>query len=115
MGDGRTEGSSTIGDGGQAAIFHLMLMAQVLVPRGIQFYLRSGKKMAQQHLGSSSFFLVIGDMVALDCILDGCCNLHEPSRASKTNSASSNKAIPLAIYCIMNLFGSSVTSSCCFS
>lgn len=44
MGDGRTEGSSTIGDGGQAAIFHLMLMAQVLVPRGIQFYLRSGKK-----------------------------------------------------------------------
>lgn len=34
MGDGRTEGRSAIGDGGQEQVFrpHLMLMVQVLVP-----------------------------------------------------------------------------------
>ena len=43
--------------------FHsrLTLMAQVLVPCWIQFYLAS--------------FFVIDGMVALDCILNGCCNL----------------------------------------
>ena len=33
------------------------------------------EKMIQWCLGSSSFFLIIGDTVALDCILNGYCNL----------------------------------------
>jgi len=37
--DGRAEESLAIGDGRQAAVSHLTLMAQVLVPCWIQFYL----------------------------------------------------------------------------
>ena len=57
--------------------FHssLMLMAQVLVPCWIQFYLAAWKKTTQWCLGSSSFSLVIGGIVALNCILNGCCTL----------------------------------------
>ena len=49
--------------------FHscLTLLAQVLVPCRLQFYL--------PYLNSSSFFLIIDDMVALNCIPNGCCNL----------------------------------------
>ena len=55
--------------------FHacLMLMAQVLVLGWIQFYLL--KKMTQQCLDSSLFFLFTDEMVALDCILNSCFNI----------------------------------------
>ena len=51
----------------------LMLIAQVLVPCWIQFYLPSWTK-DPVILGSSSFFspLVIDDTVPLDCILNNC-------------------------------------------
>ena len=57
--------------------FHssLTLMAQVLVPCWIQFYLAAWKKTTQWCLGSSSFSLVIDGIVALNCILNGCCTL----------------------------------------
>ena len=49
------------------------------------------KKMTQWCLGSSSFSLVGDDMIALDCIMNGCCNLRELfwSCPSKSNRASS--------------------------
>ena len=63
------------------------------------------------------FFLIIHDSVALDCILNGCCNLRVPFYIQvlhlKTNSASSDKENPLAVSCIASLFASSVTSSPC--
>ena len=31
---------------------------------------------SQGYLGSSSFFIIIDDMLVLDCILNGCCSLH---------------------------------------
>ena len=90
MGDGRAERSSAIGDGGQAAIS--------LTP-----------DLDGTHV------LIIDDTVALDCILNVAATfVYRPTfrcSASKTNSASSNKENPLAISCVVNLFGSSVTSS----
>ena len=73
-------------------------------------YLR--EKMIQWWPGSSSFFffffLIIHDSVALDCILNGCCNLRVPFYIQvlhlKTNSASSDKENPLAASCIVNLW-----------
>jgi len=65
---------------------------------------------------SSSFIFVIDDLVALDCILNACCNLcfilHSTFRscASKTNSASSNKENPSGVSYIVYLF--SYSSSC---
>jgi len=42
VGDGRAEGLLAVGDGGQAAISLMLdLMAQILVPCWIQFYLPS--------------------------------------------------------------------------
>ena len=114
MGDGRAEGSSAIGDGGQAAIS----LTPDVDGTGSGSLLDSIyllEKAIQRCLGSSSFFLVIDDTVALDCILNGCCNLrvllYVWVLCLKTNSASSNKENPLAISCVVNLFGSSVTSS----
>ena len=116
MGDGRAEGTSAIGDGGQAAI---SLTPDVdgtgsgsLLDSILSTLL---KKMIQRCLGSSSFFLIIDDTVALDCILNGCCNLCVPFYVQvlcpQNYSASSNKENPLAISCIVNLLSSSVTSS----
>ena len=119
MGDGRAEGSSAIGYVGQAAI---SLMPDVdgtssgsLLDSILSTFL---KKTIQCCLGSSSFFLVVDDIVALDCILNGCCNLRAlfylQVPCLKTNSAASKKENPLTIDCIVNLFGSSVTyPSCC--
>ena len=94
VGDGRAEGASETGDRGQAAIPYQQLMAQVLVPCWIQFCLPSWKTI-QWCLSGSSFFLIIDATVALDYILNGCCNLHVPSYigacASKPNSASSHR------------------------
>ena len=76
VGDSRAEGSSTIGDGGQAAI---SLQSDVdgtgsdsLLDSVLSTLL---EKMIHWCLGSSPFFLLIDDTVALDCILNGCCNL----------------------------------------
>ena len=59
--------------------------------------------MIPRHLGSSSFSLVIGDTIALDCILNSYCNHCVPFQVQvlrlKTNSASSNTENPLAISC----------------
>ena len=81
MGDGRAEGSSAIGDGGQAAI---SLTPDVdgtgsgSLLDSILSTLLKKKKTIQRCLGSSSFFLVIDDTVALYCLLNGCCNLRVP-------------------------------------
>ena len=93
-----------------------MLMAQVWFLAGFSSTLL--KKTTQWCLGSSSFILVIDDMVALDCILNSCSSLCVPFYIRVLclkNSASSNKEYPLAISCVMNLSGSSVTSSSCLS
>ena len=59
--------------------------------------------MIPRHLGSSSFSLIIDDTIALDCILNSCCNHCVPFQVQvlrlKTNSASSNTENPLAISC----------------
>ena len=59
--------------------------------------------MIPRHLGSSSFSLIIDDTIALDCILNSCCNHRVPFQVQvlrlKTNSASSNTENPLAISC----------------
>ena len=88
------------------------------IPCYIQFYLPSwGEVWVVAH-----FLLIIRDMVALDCILNGCWNFHVPfyvffwSYGSKTSSVSSNKENPFAISCIVNPFSPSVTfSSSCYS
>ena len=79
MGDGRAEGSSAKGDGGQAAI-SLMPDAD-----GAGSWLLAGfrsvhplEKTIQGCLGSSSFSLVTDGTEALDWILNGCHNLHIP-------------------------------------
>ena len=79
MGDCRAEGSSATGDKGQAAIS--------LTPDidgtgsgssldSILFTLL--KKRSSDVWVVALFFLVIDDAVALDCILNGCCNLRVP-------------------------------------
>ena len=106
MGDGRAEGLSAIGDGEQAAIsltpdddgtgsgsllgssllgwpkssfgfFHKMLQKpeRTFWPGPISTVL---KKQSSDVWVVAIFFLVIDDMVALDCILNCCCNLHVP-------------------------------------
>ena len=73
MGDSRAEGSSATGDGEQAAISLMPdVEAQVLVPCWIKFCLKNHLVLTV----ISSLFLIIGDTVALDCILNGCCKLH---------------------------------------
>ena len=79
MGDGRAEGSSAIGDGGQAAVS----LTPDVDGTGSGFLLDSIlstllKKSDPVIPGSSSFFLIIGDTVALACILNGCCHLCVP-------------------------------------
>ena len=75
--------------------------------------------MIQWRLSSSSFFLIIDNIVELDWILNGCCNLCVHfvfgSWASKTNSASPDEENPFAISCVLNLCRSSITSSSCLS
>ena len=77
MGDGRAEGSSAIGDGGQAAISVMpdvdgtgsgSLLDSILSPLL--------KKRSSDVWVVALFFLVLDDIVALDCILNGCCKLH---------------------------------------
>ena len=77
MGDGRTEGSSAIGNGEQAAI---SLMPDVggtgsgsLLDSILSTLLK--KKQSSDGLDSSSFSLIIGDPVVLDSILN---NIHVP-------------------------------------
>ena len=65
------------------------------------------------------FFPIIDDMVALDYILNSCCDLCVPFYVwvpcLKTNSASPDKENLLDISCVINLLGSSVTSFSCLS
>ena len=73
MGDGRAAGSSAIENGGQAVIS----LTPDLAGKGSGSLLDSIlstllKKMIQRCLGSSSFFLIIDDTVALDCTLHSC-------------------------------------------
>ena len=78
-GDGRAEGSSAIGDGGQAAV---SLMPDTdgtgsgsLLDSIVSTLL---KKWSSDVCVVALFFLVVDDPVALDCILNGCCNLRVP-------------------------------------
>ena len=61
------------------------------------------------------FFFVINSSVALDCILNGCCNLHVlfyvQALCLKKLPTFSNIENPLVIPCIMNRFISLVTSA----
>lgn len=116
VGDGRAEVSSTVGDGGQAAIS----FTPDTDGTGSGFLLDSIlsallKKLIQWCVGSSPLFLIRDDMIAVDCILNGCCNLPVPFCTHvlclKTNSASSDRENAPAISCVMNLFSSSVASS----
>ena len=82
MGDGRAEGSSAIGDGGQVAISLTpdvdgtgsgslldSILSTLLKKRSSNVWV----------VALSSFFLIIDDLLALDCILNGCCNICVPS------------------------------------
>ena len=76
MGDGRAERYSAMGDGGQAAI---SLTPDVdgtrsgsLLDSVLSTLL---KKQSSDVWVVAFFFLVLDDTVALDCILNGCCNL----------------------------------------
>ena len=76
MGDDGAKGSSAIGDGGQAAIS----LTPDIDGRGSGSLLDSIlstllKKGSSDFWVVALFFLVIDDMVALDCILNSCCNL----------------------------------------
>ena len=96
VGDGRTEGLSK--DEGQAVVsLNTWCWWQRIGSLLDSSLSKPVEKMIQWCLGSSSF-LVIDDKVALDCILNGCCNLRVywstfRSCAWKTNSTSSNKII----------------------
>ena len=112
--DGRNEGSSAIEDRGQAAISLTPAIDDTDSGSLLDSFLSTLlKKMNQWCLSSVSFFLVVDNMAALDCILNSYCNLRVPFYVSVLclkNSASSNKENPLTISCIVNLSGSSVTS-----
>ena len=76
MGDGRAEGSSAIGDGGQAAI---LLMPDVdstgsgsLMDSILSTLL---KKQSSDIWVVAPVYLIRDDMVMLHCIPKGCCNL----------------------------------------
>lgn len=75
VGDGTAGGPSAIGGRGKAEISLMPAMAQVLPPCWIQFHLLSCKKQSSNGWVVALFFfsLIIGGMVALDCILNGCC------------------------------------------
>ena len=79
VGGSRAEGLSAIGDRGQAAI---SLMSDV-DGTGSCFLLDSIlstllKKRSSDVWVVALFFLVIDEMVALDCILNGCCIVRVP-------------------------------------
>ena len=90
----------------------LLLKAQVLVSCWIQFCIHV-EKILVQCLGRSPFSSQ-NSRAGLHPV--GCCSPCVPSYirswASKTNSASSKK-ISLPFPCVVNLFGSSATSSSC--
>ena len=74
--------------------------------------------MVQQCLDRSSFFLVIDDTVALDCILNGCYFVYHPmfgSCAPKLTVPPHIKKNPLSFPVLWNLFSFSATSSFCLS
>jgi len=109
VGDGRAEGLSK--DEGQAAVsLNTWCWWQRIGSLLDSVLSKPLEKMIQWCLGSSSFFLVIDDKVALDCILNGCCSLrvlvYIQSCAWKTNSPSSNKILlPFPVSWISSFFG----------
>ena len=120
MGDGGAEPLSAIGDGGQASISFTPDIHGTGSDSWLDSILSTFLKKRSGGIWVVTFFLIMGDMVALICILNGCCNLHVLFcvwvLASKSNSAPSNKESPLAVSCVMNFFGSLVTSpSSCLS
>ena len=76
MGDGRAEGLSAIGDGRQAAI---SLMPDV-DGRGsgslLDSILSTLLRRRSSDVWAVALFFSSMTQVALDCILNGCCNLH---------------------------------------
>ena len=107
-GDGRAEGSAAAGGRGQAAA---SLVFDVDGPGSacwIQFCLPSWKN--DPVLSGS--FLLVDHTVALDGILNSCCNLPVlltfGACDSKATRASSDEETPLAISCVVQRFGASV-------
>ena len=78
-GDCSVEGPSAIGERGHAAM-SLMPDADGTVSGSLLVSILSSFliKMIPWHLGSSSSPLLIDDTIALDCILNSCCNLCVP-------------------------------------
>ena len=73
MGEGRAEGLSATGHGGQAAV---SLMPDVDgTDSGELNSTHPFEKMIRRCLGGSSFLLVLDYPIALACVLNGCCNL----------------------------------------
>ena len=101
MGDGGAEPLSAIGDGGQASISFTPDIHGTGSDSWLDSILSTFLKKRSGGIWVVTFFLIMGDMVALICILNGCCNLHVLFcvwvLASKSNSAPSNKESPLAI------------------
>ena len=83
MGDGRNEGSSAIEDRSQAAISLTPDIDDTDSGSLLDSFLSTLlKKMSQRCTSSVSFFLVVDNMVALDCILNSYCNLRVPFHVS---------------------------------
>ena len=77
MGDGRAEGASAIGDGGQSQI-SLMPHADGTGSASLLNSIPSTllKKQSSDVWVLALFFLTIDNTVTLDCILNSCCNLY---------------------------------------
>ena len=116
MGDGKAEGSSAIGDGGQAA---MSLTPDVDVTGSGSAGFSSTCPLENTVLVVSEFCSSChNDMVALGCILNGCCKLCELFYIQVQclrNLTGALKENPFTISCITKLFSASVTSSSCLS
>ena len=112
----RTEGSSAIGDGGQAAILFIPdnngAGSGSLSDSVLSILL---KKTVQWCLGSGSFFLIIDDReVPNELWIAVATSVYHSifrSYASQTNGVSSGKENPLATSCVVNVCSCSVTAS----
>ena len=116
MGDGRAEGLSATREEGQAAL-SLIPDVDGTCPGSLLDSILSAlfKKKNHTVISELCLFLAIDRSVALDCVLNGCCNLHVlfyiQVLCLKKLPTSSNIENPLVIPCIMNPFSSSVTSA----
>ena len=74
MGDGRAEGSSATGDGGQAAVSLTPDVDGTGSGSLLDSILSTLLKKRSSDVWVVALFSLIDDTIALDCILNGCCN-----------------------------------------